>query len=344
MLRAILACVASLAGLVLVAPLVLLGGPIWLTALLTRRIAALLEPRSVDISETYVFDSDLGWRPRPNLDLHCLARADDVFHLVTGPDRWAGQGTVEDADVVVLGDSHAFGYGVDAERSFMRIHAEPRIKTIGAPGYNTVQELLALRQQSARLGGKLVVWLVYAGNDLFDNLVPSMGGYRAPFVRQTNDGWEIVTSHLKPDRWSVSKGRHGNGRHMPVLASLHGPTFLSQRAYDACAWVLGEGAEVCRAAGARMVVVTIPIPAALEPRQFAAVRTAAPDPKLVDAGYPDRQIGLVCTKLGVRFVPLGEVLTRAHFKRYDDHLTEAGHRVLADVIRRVHLEERVGVA
>lgn len=340
MLRSILAFVAAAAAMVLVSPLLLLGIPVWITAMLTRRLAALLEPRSLDPSTTYGFDPFLGWRPKPNLDLYCLARADDVFHVVTGADGWAGRGTVEESDVLVFGDSHAFGYGIDAERSFTSIHAEPRIKAIGAPGYNNVQELLALRELSPKLRGKVLVWLVYVGNDLFDNLAPSMGGYRSPFVRHTAEGWEIVTHHLGREKWTASKGRHGAGRHFPVLASLHSPTFLSERAYGACAYILGEGAEVCRAAGARMVVATLPSPMALDERELSALRSRAPDPKTVDPDYPDRQVGLICAKLGVRFLALKDVLSRAHFKRDDDHLTEAGHRVLADTIRRLYCEEK----
>jgi hypothetical protein len=244
---------------------------------------------------------------------------------------------VQDSDVVVVGDSHAFGYAMDAERAFMNIHAEPRIKAIGAPGYNMVQELLLLREVASMLGGKLVVWLVYPGNDMFDNLAPSMGGYRMPFVRETAGSWEIVTRHLRPDRWSVSQGRYGR-QHLMVLASMHSPTFLSRRAYDACAYILGEGVEVCRAAGARLVIMTVPSPMVLDERELSTLRSRAPDPGAVDPDFPDRQIGMACTRLGVPFVPLKSVVTRAHFKRDDDHLTEAGHRVLADLIRDLYRE------
>jgi hypothetical protein len=337
-LRTVLAFITSLAALIVAAPLIVLGVPFWLTAVLTRRLAFLLEPSSVDRWGFYNFDPVLGWRPRPNVDMHCLAWGDDVFRFVTGHDGWAGRDSVEGSDVVVLGDSHAFGYGIDAERSYASVRAQPRIKGIGAPGYNTVQELLVLRETAPKLAGKLVVWLVYPGNDMADNLSPGMAGYRSPFVRETPGGWEIVTQHLSPEKWSASKGRIGE-QHLSALAGIHSPTFLAQRAYDACAFILGEGVELCRRAGARVIVMTMPSPLVLDAAELATIRGRAPDPQAVDPDFPDRQIGAICLKLGVRFVALKDVLARRHFKRNDDHLTAAGHRILADVIGRLHAEE-----
>jgi hypothetical protein len=300
----------------------------------------LLEPPSVSRWSIHAFDPALGWRPRPNLDVQYLAKS-DIFHVVTGDDGWAGRMTVEDAEVLVLGDSHAFGFGIDIERSFANRYTAPRIKPIGAPGYNCVQELLALRELSAKLAGKLVVWLVYPGNDIADNLSPGMAGYRTPFVRVRNGDWEIVTCHLSPEKWSASRGRLGE-YHLPTLAAMHTPgSFLGQRGYDACAFILGQGAALCRAAGARLVVATVPSPVVLDRGDLSLLRSRAGNPEAVDPDFPDRAIGKICEKLGVRFVPLKGVLTSAEFKRHDDHLTAAGHGLLADAIRRLQREEAV---
>jgi hypothetical protein len=81
--------------------------------------------------------------------------------------------------------------------------ASPRIKAIGANGYNMVQELLWMRRYAPQLAGKLVVWFVYHGNDLFDNLQPNVFQYRTPFVRERHDGrgWEVVTEHVRRSPW-----------------------------------------------------------------------------------------------------------------------------------------------
>ena len=51
-----------------------------------------------------------------------------------------------------------------------------------------VQTLLWMERLKDRLAGKLVVWLVFYGNDLMDNLHPNFDRYRTPFVRSRDDG------------------------------------------------------------------------------------------------------------------------------------------------------------
>ena len=91
-------------------------------------------------------------------------------------------------------------------RPFFRVSPfELSIKAIGAPGYSMVQELMLITQLAPRLGGKLVVWFIYPGNDLTDNLSPAMTtfGYRMPFLLESDirGGWDIIASHVQPDRW-----------------------------------------------------------------------------------------------------------------------------------------------
>src|SRR4029079_11419126 len=101
-----------------------------------------------------------------------------------------------------------------------------------------VQEYLWMRRLAPQLRGKMVVWFVYFGNDLYDNLCPDLRGYRKPFLRQTGvgDEWEIYSGHVRPEAWSlVTKVRLEGGHHMARLAELCCPTYLSRRAYAACA-------------------------------------------------------------------------------------------------------------
>ena len=74
---------------------------------------------------------------------------------------------------------------------------------------NEVQELLLMQDMSNDLSGKFVIWLIYFGNDLYENLIPNMRHYRMPFVREshTSGEWEIVRSHLSERPWSIV-GRH----------------------------------------------------------------------------------------------------------------------------------------
>jgi hypothetical protein len=335
-LRIGLAFAAAVVALVLALPIVVLGLPFWLTALFVRAVARRVQPPVARREDMFLYDPVLGWRARPDLNVHIFAERDDVFRVTTGPDGWHGRGRIEESDVIVLGDSHAFGYGVDADATFAAVSVSPRIKGLGAPGYNMVQELLLLRAVEARLAGKLVAWLAYAGNDLFDNLVPSQPrGQRAPFLRQVHDSWEIVSRHLSPERWTASTGR-GTGEYFATLAALYSPTYLAERAYRASAFLIEQGAEVCERAGARLVVMSMPCPFVMDESGLARLRAKAPRAEAVDPERPDRELCAICTKAGVEFVALKDYLRRSHFKATDDHLTEAGHRILAEVIRTVH--------
>ncbi len=335
--RMVLALLASTAAAVLALPVLALGLPFWITTVVVRALARRIEPRTASWSDITVFDAELGWRTRPHLDVYCVEERDDVFRVRTGADGWHGRGSIEDSEVVVVGDSHAFGYGIDADACFASVISRPRIKAIGAPGYNMVQELLLMRQVAPQLRGKGVVWFVYPGNDFYDNMAPSTHGYRMPFVREGRSDWEIVTRHLSQARWTASAGRAGE-HHFPTLAALYAQTHLADRAYRACEFLIREGSDLCRGVGARLVVMLIPCPVALDAPGLALLRAKAHDPAGVDPDLPGRRIREICSATGVPFVDLGDFIDRSHFKPHDDHLTEAGHRILAGVIASTFFE------
>ena len=97
-----------------------------------------------------------------------------MFRLVTDRDGWPGAGSLDDAKVVVIGDSFAFGYGVDTNRSFAALTPSLAVKAIAAPGYSMVQGVRLMEQLGERLRGKLVLWFIFLENDLQDNLAPEM--------------------------------------------------------------------------------------------------------------------------------------------------------------------------
>ena len=99
----------------------------------------------------------------------------------------------------MFGDSHAFGHGIDEKHFFANLNRRLRIKSFGVSGYSMVQPLLWMRELAHHLENKLVLWLVFLGNDLADNLEPAQYHYRMPFVRETNDRskWEIGKKHIE---------------------------------------------------------------------------------------------------------------------------------------------------
>ena len=339
-LRNILVLVAALIGLLLVVPVVVLGLPFLAVSYLVGLIASWLEPAYVKWPDIFEFDSTLGWRAKGNLDCHCLEERGDIFHVKTDSDGWPGRARIAESDVIVFGDSHAFGYGVNHERAFSELNPALRIKAIGVPGYNMVQELLLMERLAPEFVGKTIVWFTYIGNDLYDNLSPEMNGIRAPFLRQTGTGgtWNIVSSHLAPAAWTCSAGAKTMFRnHYPMKPALHSDSALARRAYAACEALIGRGWALCHQMRARLIVMSIPDAFSLEPEQIEKARAANPLLKALEADYPDKQLQAICDKVGVQFVPLKHYLNAKDYQLRNDHWDERGHRRVAKVFSSLHL-------
>jgi hypothetical protein len=339
--RALVAAVAGSVWMLTVVAILVVGLPFWTVGGLTRVLRPVFTPRVMPWRDLIAFDQALGWKPRAGIDGHVVEERDDVFRVATDAEGWPGPGRLDDADVIALGDSHVFGYGVDPPVAFWSRTGPMRIKPVGAPGYNMAQELLLLRELGPRLRGKTVAWFVYPGNDLFDNLSPQIDGYRAPFVRRRpEDGaWEIVDRHVSAAPWTASRGRRGRF-HLPVLAALHAPTPLAERAQGAAAYLLAEGRHLCETAGARLVVVVIPVPLTLSPRGIALLEQHADPGTRIDPGRPERGLAGSCEVLGVPCLRLSAHLERADYKPVDDHWTPRGHRRVARALAGFVSERR----
>lgn len=336
-LRVILAAITGVFGVLLLTPVFLLTLPFWFVSIFTRAVSRLAEPSFLTRDQLIVFDPVFGWKSRPNLDTHHLMV--DLFHLRTDADGWRGQASLEQAEVVVFGDSFAAGYGVSERQFFANLREAPQIKPIGIGGYCMVQELLWMQTLAPRLGGKLVVWFIYHANDLYDNLSPDLRGYRKPFVRERGqDGqWEIVSRHVTPERWPiVTKGRMEGEHHLPKLAELCSDTFLATRAYSACEYLIEAGKSVCAEAGADLVVMTIPESCQLTSKGREHLKTLGGDPKTFDSDLPDQQVEAACRRLDVGFLAGRTFLDASCYKTNDCHWNAKGHRKVSERLARLH--------
>lgn len=338
-LRTILATAASALGLLAALPALALTLPFWLVSGLTRWLARRLEPEFLAWNEVFAFDPEFGWKPKPNLDTHHLA--DDVFQITTDGDGWRGELSVADSRIVVLGDSFAWGHGIDDRHFFASVRPELRVKAVGSNGYSMVQELPWLERLAPVLRGKLVVWFVYFGNDLCENLMPHMHGYRRPFLREDpgGEGWTIERSHVRPGRWSfVWRAGAARAESQGKLADACVPGYPSRRIYAACEHLIREGRRICDEAGATLVVAGIPDPVQLEADGAERLAAEIGYRGTLDVGYPDRRLAEICSALGVKFVTLKRYLSRAHYKETDCHWNERGHARVAAVLAELHAE------
>lgn len=332
--RTVLAWLTAGAGLLLALPIVFMALPFWLVGGATRLIARALAGRAVGWEALIRYDARLGWAPKPNLRVRALDQVGNPFRVTTDEDGWRGRRDVDSADVVVFGDSFAFGNAIDDRRFFAEVLRRPRVKSIGAPGYNLVQSFQLMSGMGPRLRGKLVVWLIYLGNDLEDTLRPSMGGYRAPFLRPTQGGWKIEDRHLIESAFPIES----RGTNYESFVDLCRPgSYLGERARSACEHLIVRAKKVCDAAEAPLAILSVPDLSNLVQAQIQGVLTRS---EIVDfdADAPDRMLAEVCARHAVRFVPLRQHLEPGHYLTRDVHWNAAGHREVAGLLRRLWSE------
>ena len=343
MIRAFIAVLAFIPWTILLLPVYVVAVALAVFAATVRGLGRLLEPRFTMWTELIEYHPLLGWKPRPKLDVHYLALGDDVFRIITDEEGWPGRRSLDDSDLVVIGDSFAFGYGIDINRSFAALSSRVKVKAVGAPGFSMVHGVLLMEQFAERLRGKLVVWMPFFDNDLQDNLAPEMRGYRAPFVRPSRtagpDGeWEMVVEHIDAQRWGCS---YMDSRRLLPRFCVPGP--LADRTYSACDYLIGRAAMSCRQVGAQLAVVTIPHALQLTPDGLAELAALSGDPARCDADLPDRRIAESCRRFGVPLVIGKEYFTRGDFKRREGvHWNPRGHVRASALLERLHDSFRSG--
>ena len=332
--RSVLAGLAFLPALILLLPVFVIAGALLLVSSTVRALARRLEPDYVAWHDLMVFDATLGWKPRPGLDAHYLATGDDVYRVVTDREGWPGRQSIEGSQVVVIGDSFAFGYGIDAGRSFAERNPSLAIKPIGAPGYSMVQGVLLMEQLRDRLSGKLVVWFICLENDLQDAVSPSVWRYRTPFIRRSGarGEWEIVTDHVVPTVWQSPDWSWK--RLFPHLC-VPGP--IADRVYEGCGDLIRRAADACARANAQLVLVTIPELRQLTEAGRSTLAELSGRPDAFDANLPDKQLAESCRQYGVPIVVGKDHLSPRHYKpREGLHWTEDGHRRMAALLVQLH--------
>ena len=333
-LRFILAAGAVLVGFALLSPLLVLGVPLMVVSLGTRVVRRCIDPKAVSWKKIIEYSPEFGWRPKANLNT--FAMADKAFHLTTDSDGWRGKSGLAEAQVVVFGDSFAFGYGVNDEAFYGDLIPNVRIKAIGVNGYNMVQAFLWMERLAAKLTNKLVVWFIYYGNDLYENLQPNLDQYRMPFVREIKgtEQWEIVHNHISPKEWSVMSKRNYYDR----LAEICCPTYLSHRVFSACNFLIFRGKELCDRAGARLVVMSVPDTTQFSQSQIEFLASRSPNREDFNPDLPDREIQKICQKFSIPFVSLKNHLTIENHKEFDCHWNETGHQRVSDVLQNLYRE------
>ena len=272
-------------------------------------------------------DATLGWRPRPDLNL-TRRNADGVpWHIETddsgirGPSSWKPAATRR---FLVLGDSYAFGEGVDLEARFDRVLAERRpdwsFISLGVMGYGTDQQLLAARPFLPSMRPRDTVLTLTFWNDFVDVLRERFAGRAKPYFEQTTSG---IVEHPPTSSWFVML------RDRSYLVARLGKLLEGQRSFTLND--LRRGADLYRAmleaeaakwssAGLRAIVAHHGLPLLKERDQRRILRKAL-------AG--------TCAPPHISCIDLATAISAARQPEYflsDGHWNRRGHAAVAAVL------------
>jgi hypothetical protein len=286
------------------------------------------------------YDERLGWSQRPGANgVH--RHADFAARVEVSAqglrDREYPEARVPGlCRMLVLGDSFAWGFGVEREEIFHELiearHPDWEIVNAGVAGYATDQELLYLEARGLVLRPDVVL-LLFHPNDLLENGEHSTSGYYKPYYELEPDGELALRQVPVPpgsleqrlDRW------------------LHFHTYLLYRLYHARKFIAAareaeRAAEPeARSAPFNKYDVDLTLTLKLLGRIDALARRSGTRFLLVSVPISDPPLGRLqegLRALGITHLGLDAAFRRQRDVRFagDPHWTPHGHEIAAGAV------------
>jgi hypothetical protein len=273
-------------------------------------------------------DDELGWKHRANarrkVDTEGFPAVVDInVHGLRGP---VYRGPSARTRVLVLGDSLADGLQVSNAEVFssrwQALRPDLEIVNTAVAAYGTVQQKLVAARWEPIVRPDLTVLMVFAGNDLTDNVMPfdhAIGP--RPYIgadgRERPLDWEPFRPVLLPVPGAAWLHRHSLAAYLVHrrLVAEHGAEYVAAQENALpleMKWAVLERLLSEIAVGRRLTVVALP------------TREDVRDGR---DGF-SRRLEAIAARLGVDFVDLQPVLRPGHFFRRDFHWNAAGHEAV----------------
>ncbi|GAA4463450.1 hypothetical protein GCM10023093_11940 [Nemorincola caseinilytica] len=285
--------------------------------------------------EHVVFDPVLGYRLTPRMDVTFDNTEFSTRVRTNAVGFRDDDASLNAPDVLFLGDSYAFGWGVNeeegVEKQYERLTGK-KVLNMAVPGYGNVQELLMLYkwEGSAQVQGKKI-FLFLSPNDLLDNENTSFGAFPY-FVEQAGsfrihepatagfDEWQTAVDewHIKAPiaRRNMLAYYCLNALKNIRVKDLYKDHLSGERAVKgtkAFVLVAEELARFAKETQCALTIVYIPAMDAEHNKYMPLVRD-------------------VCAKLGLQFADLGQVITPEDVYPMDMHWKASGHSKAAALV------------
>jgi hypothetical protein len=285
----------------------------------------------------------------------------------TDRDGFRNSRELQQADVIVIGDSFTEAGNIPEEKTFpLRLEQKINrpVRNLGRSGYSSPHELIVLKKFGLPMQPRVVVWQVAEANDLadvVDYLEWTRRGRPDYFdfsVKQKPSRQQAWQQH-SPSHWLFSALRRHEPNHWPFHGQFSTAAgaevtvrFLSSPglgapaqghpAWDAFCQPLLAGAALGRSNQFQLLVLHLPDkfrvlgPHTRFPPEIADATTRLPGlPRETSLGVMLQQF---CESQGLPYVDATEALTQRAaagelvYQPFDTHLSAFGHEVVAELL------------
>ena len=321
-------------------PLLVLTVPFWIYKGVYVLTYSLFKPNTVSWSEILQYDAELGWKPKPNLNAIYVDVSGDECSLVTDDSGWVGKTSMNESDIMVIGDSFAMGYGSYFKKSFIEQTRKAKIKAFAAPGYNMVQQFLLLKKYGHQFRGKRVAWFICFENDLYDNIFPHHHRhYKNPCIvyDRNRDEWKIMTEHIKQNQENVFSNTR---KYQKFYAKISIKNDFSDKIYSGARYVINEAKQIADEFDLELYILGIPFVSQLSEKMSQKdFQSKLSDGEQFNTNYMHDQFSEICEENNINFIQLRRHLTTSDYKLYDTHWNTMGNRKVAHILDDIYLNK-----
>lgn len=248
--------------------------------------------------------------------------------------------------LLVLGDSFAFGHGVEFEESFAGMLAADgtlRVANTALPGWGPVQyrRMLDFQLSEGNVPNRILL-SIYVGNDFHDcvwdrdvpvrhGILGDPGGIRS-FVKRNSHLYRLLSKAYHAVAEHEPGDRYGTVEQLVRPAAWTEPPLS-----EALPLFRGAVVEIAATAAARGIdlrAIVIPASDTVDAVARGRAPTADWDPSL-----PNRKTAEVLEGAGIPFVDVTDALAklgaRDGYLPFDGHLTPRANRIVADAVQEL---------
>jgi hypothetical protein len=262
--------------------------------------------------------------------------------------------------ILLLGDSHTSGFGVDRPKIFADIlenKLNVDIINAGIGGYEIVHQLQYYKNEGKYFYPDLVIYVFFLGNDL-DNLEWELTNDNRLISKRK--GWLVRSPKREIKLWTLAKWVRYKIKKAKVALGEYSPdeSYLSimakklspeaRKKYEISKKLLKELRDEVVSSGAEFFVVMFSDRIVIEDDTRYRFKSKIPNfDKLYDLNRPAREMEDFFKNNHIKYLNLNNLLSAYYSQKKkplfyfsDGHLTEEGHRVVAEILYPI-LKEKI---